>query len=226
MKKLIIFFLVVVVLISGAIIFWPKENVVAPVKDNKSSQDVLSYKDATYEIDQQKVTLTNGASEEKIPDSLSTVDTAYFGNEVKGDFNGDGKEDVAFVLIQHGGGTGTFYFLAVALKTDKGYRGINTIFLGDRIAPQTTEFKNGVIAVNYADRLPSEDFSVKPSVGVSRYFKIENDSLVEMKGEMGDSTSLNTEPVACTMEAKMCPDGSFVGRSGPKCEFAKCPGEK
>ena len=28
---------------------------------------------------------------------------------------------------------------------------------------------------------------------------------------------------ACTMEAKLCPDGSYVGRSGPTCEFAKCP---
>lgn len=32
--------------------------------------------------------------------------------------------------------------------------------------------------------------------------------------------------VACTMEAKMCPDGkTYVGRQGPNCEFAKCPGE-
>lgn len=30
-------------------------------------------------------------------------------------------------------------------------------------------------------------------------------------------------PIACTMEAKLCPDGSSVGRSGPKCEFAQCP---
>lgn len=29
--------------------------------------------------------------------------------------------------------------------------------------------------------------------------------------------------VACTMEAKLCPDGSYVGRSGPKCEFTPCP---
>lgn len=28
---------------------------------------------------------------------------------------------------------------------------------------------------------------------------------------------------ACTMEAKICPDGSGVGRSGPNCEFAPCP---
>ncbi len=30
----------------------------------------------------------------------------------------------------------------------------------------------------------------------------------------------------CTMDAKMCPDGSYVGRTGPNCEFARCPGEK
>lgn len=29
--------------------------------------------------------------------------------------------------------------------------------------------------------------------------------------------------VACTQEAKQCPDGSYVGRTGPKCEFAACP---
>lgn len=29
--------------------------------------------------------------------------------------------------------------------------------------------------------------------------------------------------VMCTMEAKLCPDGSYVGRTGPKCEFTACP---
>ena len=28
---------------------------------------------------------------------------------------------------------------------------------------------------------------------------------------------------ACTAEAKLCPDGSAVGRIGPNCEFAACP---
>ena len=28
---------------------------------------------------------------------------------------------------------------------------------------------------------------------------------------------------ACTMEAKICPDGTTVGRSGPDCAFAACP---
>lgn len=28
--------------------------------------------------------------------------------------------------------------------------------------------------------------------------------------------------IICTMEAKQCPDGSYVGRTGPNCEFAAC----
>jgi len=29
--------------------------------------------------------------------------------------------------------------------------------------------------------------------------------------------------IACTLEAKICPDGSTVGRTGDHCEFAPCP---
>lgn len=29
--------------------------------------------------------------------------------------------------------------------------------------------------------------------------------------------------LVCTMDAKICPDGSAVGRQGPRCEFAACP---
>src|ERR1035437_886872 len=28
---------------------------------------------------------------------------------------------------------------------------------------------------------------------------------------------------ACSVEAKICPDGTAVGRSGPNCEFTPCP---
>ena len=30
------------------------------------------------------------------------------------------------------------------------------------------------------------------------------------------------EPVFCTMDAMQCPDGTYVGRTGPNCEFV-CP---
>lgn len=36
-------------------------------------------------------------------------------------------------------------------------------------------------------------------------------------------SSSNSNQTACTMEAKQCEDGSYVGRTGPNCEFAECP---
>ncbi|PIQ66573.1 MAG: hypothetical protein COV96_00805 [Candidatus Zambryskibacteria bacterium CG11_big_fil_rev_8_21_14_0_20_42_18] len=31
--------------------------------------------------------------------------------------------------------------------------------------------------------------------------------------------------ILCTQEVRLCPDGSYVGRKAPSCEFATCPGE-
>ncbi|MFA7286588.1 MAG: hypothetical protein WC052_02945 [Patescibacteria group bacterium] len=36
-------------------------------------------------------------------------------------------------------------------------------------------------------------------------------------------TAKEPDYTQCTQEAKLCPDGSYVGRTGPNCEFATCP---
>ena len=36
-------------------------------------------------------------------------------------------------------------------------------------------------------------------------------------------TQENEEPTICTADAKLCPDGSYMGRVPPTCEFAACP---
>lgn len=38
-----------------------------------------------------------------------------------------------------------------------------------------------------------------------------------------NQTPKEPEPVFCTQDAKLCPDGSYVGRVAPKCEFKACP---
>ncbi len=53
-------------------------------------------------------------------------------------------------------------------------------------------------------------------LGLGAYGVFANPSLL-LDGQ-GDLT-------ACTQEAKVCPDGSAVGRTGPNCEFAACPDE-
>ncbi|MCX6713887.1 MAG: hypothetical protein NTV48_02165, partial [Candidatus Vogelbacteria bacterium] len=53
--------------------------------------------------------------------------------------------------------------------------------------------------------------------------KTECEEWALLRNECVPKNSNEPEPIACTMEAKLCPNGSAVGRSGPKCEFAPCP---
>lgn len=50
------------------------------------------------------------------------------------------------------------------------------------------------------------------------------DSLRVSPGNPDQETPLppGGEMIACTMDAMMCPDGSYVGRTGPNCQFV-CP---
>lgn len=146
--------------------------------------DSADYKDATYSIDGQLVTLTNGISVvPAAPGSESKITTQYFGDEAYADFNGDGTRDVAFILTQNNGGSGTFYYLVVGLRNvaSTTYTGTNGVFLGDRIAPQSTAIVNGKILVNYAEREPTDPFTVIPSIAVSKYFQVTNGALEEVK---------------------------------------------
>lgn len=135
------------------------------------------HKDATYEIQGKPVTLSGGNSIVEDGPTSKTI-TAYFGNEARGDLDADGDEDIAFILIQNGGGSGTFVYVTVALKDGEGYRGTNGILLGDRVAPQTTEIKDGTVIVNYADRRPDEPMAAQPSVGVTLRARVQEGRLV------------------------------------------------
>jgi len=143
--------------------------------DNSVAVGGTSPENATYTIQGQKVTLKNGISEVSVaPGSASKIVTRYFGNEVNYDFNGDGREDEAFILTQETGGSGIFYYVVVVLNTINGFVGSDGVLLGDRIAPQTTEMgKGNIVIVNYADRKPEESFAVQPSVGKSMWLLLD-----------------------------------------------------
>ncbi len=174
MKKIII--VAVLIILTGGAFYLikktPLEIADAPDTD---------YKSITYQVNGWPVKLLNGFSEtQAAPGSASKITTKYFGNEARADLNGDGLEDIAFLLTQDTGGSGIFYYVVAALKTSTGYRGTNAILLGDRIAPQTTEFVNGKIIVNFADRKKGEPMTTQPSVGISKYLKVEGTILVEV----------------------------------------------
>jgi hypothetical protein len=140
---------------------------------------------ATYTINGQPVTLVNGVAEQPAaPGSAEKIVTQYFGNAVEVDLNGDGRMDSAFLLTQTTGGSGTFFYAAAAIQNPDGtYQGTNAILLGDRIAPQSTNVdpnNPAQFVVNYADRKPGEPMSAQPTQGVSKTFKLDNGTLVEV----------------------------------------------
>ncbi len=177
MKKIILIF--ALALIFVLVIFkFSSKTVLAPTPE----QAVGDYKNIAYQVEGQEITLKNGIAETPVEMGSSIIGTTkFFGNTVEGDFNSDGKKDIAFILFQDFGGTGKFIYVVAAVSTPSGLKGTNAIFLGDRISPQTTEFRNGQIIVNYADRKVGESFSDQPSVGVSKYLKVDGLQLLEIK---------------------------------------------
>lgn len=169
MKKIIAVVLIIIAVLA-AYNYYTKQNSAVVTATGAATP-----KDATYRIDGQPVTLVNGVSAvEAAPGSASKITTTYFGNDAKGDLNGDGIPDTGFVLTQSSDGSGTFYYAVAAIQAADGtYTGTDAVLLGDRIAPQTTSIADGLLTVNYADRQRGQDFSVQPSEGKSIVLKLD-----------------------------------------------------
>lgn len=102
----------------------------------------------------------------------------YFGNEVVQDLDGDGTDDVAFLVTQNSGGSGTFFYLVGALKRDNGYVGTQAVLIGDRIAPQSTDKGEGrSVVVNYMERASGAPMTAQPSVAKSLHLLLDADTL-------------------------------------------------
>jgi hypothetical protein len=190
-KKSIILIISLLVILIAAFILYKERTSDATMK--------IYYGDplnATYTIDDAEYLLKDGKSEmEAAPGSAEKITTEIFGEPISGDLNGDGIGDYTMFLVQRTGGTGSFYFVVSAISRKDGkVAGTNAVYLGDRIAPQNIQVKEGEIIANYADRNEGERMNVQPSLGVSKYIKLIDGVLKdinEKKDENLDNTSDN-----------------------------------
>jgi heat shock protein HslJ len=162
----------------------------------------MDHRNLEYTIGGRPVLLVDGVAEAPAaPGSAARIVTRYFGNEARGDLNGDGRDDVAFLLTQEPGGSGTFFYAAAALDSPQGLVGSHAVYLGDRIAPQTTEIRaDGVIVVNFADRAPGESFTTPPSTAKSIWLKLDPATL-EL-GEVVQDFEGEADPDAMQLDMK------------------------
>lgn len=146
---------------------------------------------ATYNIDGKNITLEGGKATTTIDGVETKIKTMIFGTPNNSDVNGDGVKDYTMLITSDNGSSGTFFYIVVALvdKNSEGITTTNSIFLGDRIAPQNIEVKDNKIIVNYADRKISEPMTTKPSWGVSKYFEISGNVLEEIKNNIKSTST-------------------------------------
>jgi heat shock protein HslJ len=168
-------------------------------QDRNAASD---HHDAEYVIDGRRVRLSDGISEtEAAPGSASSTVTRSFGNEVHHDLNGDGREDVVFLLTQEPGGTGTFYYVVAAVAADEGFTGSHGLLLGDRIAPQDIEIgANHIVTVSYADRGAGESFATPPTQAKSIRLLLDPETM--QFGEVAQDFEGEANPAMMTLGMK------------------------
>ena len=115
------------------------------------------FKTGQYEVGQEIVT-------------LGTNKVEYFGNEAWGDFNNDGRQDVAFLIERELENGQKSYYVTAAFNLNEGYEGMNAIFLGNDIAPQMTDYTQNTLTVNF--KQPQEKIPLEEIIGVNYFFSI------------------------------------------------------
>jgi hypothetical protein len=169
----LILILIILFVVGGETYVYFKKNT------NLNAASTFDGKNATFTVGGKIFTLINGFFEmAPSPSSSSKITTRYFGNEAIGDLNGDGIKDTAFLITQGNGGSGIFYYAVVAIKNKSGYKTTNAFFIGDRIAPQTTEINSTAqeLYINYAERKAKEPMTTKPSIGATKVLKVTSDN--------------------------------------------------
>ena len=190
MKKIIIAIFLFFILLGGW--YFIQETSKKDVKG-------LDPLNTTYLINEESFTLFDGSIEKEIvPGSASKNKLSIFGEPVFGDIDQDGDDDAVVILVNDLGGSGTFYYAAIAANIDGEYKGTDAIFLGDRIAPQTFYIQDNRAKINYVDRAVGEDFSVQPSIGKSIHLQF-------------DPVSLRLIQVAVNFEGEADPDQMTLG---------------
>ncbi len=139
---------------------------------------------ASYRIGDHVIALKDGKHDEPAaPGSTARSTTTVWGKPVGADLDGDGDQDAVVIIASEPGGSGTFYYVAVAELDGGAYTGSAGVLLGDRIAPQRVTIADGVVTVDYAERRPGEPMSAPPSIAASKRFVYRNGVLQPLEAD-------------------------------------------
>ena len=130
----------------------------------------------SYLVEKEQVVLADGHAREKISGTTAIIITEVIQKPIFADLNGDNTKEAALILMQHTGGSGTFFYLAVARDSDDI---VESYFLGDRVRVEAMKIFKNQITVEYLDRAKYDPMSARPMKRTVKKFKLEGDQLVE-----------------------------------------------
>lgn len=171
----------------------PNEVVEKPVVASTPSSIAYIIDGTEYQLNKDGVYTAPSA-----PGSAGMTTVSLFGEPVYGDLDKDGDEDAAVLLTYTTEGSGTFFYAAIARKNGDIYTSTNTLFLGDRIAPQTVNIQDGRAVYNYAERKESDSMTTPPSLGKSLWIHLDpttgeiGEWVKDFEGEV-DASKMNLE---------------------------------
>lgn len=227
MKNSTIVIIALIVVVLGMFVFvnfMPNEEVVVNLPENNipaqvAKPDVLN---TTYNVDGDVFTLVAGKAEIPVPGSAVKNSLSIFGEPVYGDLDADGDVDASVWLVNEPGGTGVFYYGALVLNEGNNVsKATNTMFLGDRIAPQTLEIRDGRAVYNFAERRADEPMTAEPSVGKSVWVNLDKNSseigewVKDFEGE-ADPSVMKLDMKTWEWQSVLYNDGTKIIPKDPK----------
>lgn len=109
--------------------------------------------------------------------------------------------------------------------------GVCSVTIDDKVVVTTIGFRVqpelgrliGVESLGDFERFIGSEAEVYAEKQEDGTYTLYGDSNYYVKVEGSGAATTTPVGVACTMDAKICPDGTAVGRVAPSCEFAACP---
>lgn len=133
----------------------------------------------TYTIEGEEIALVDGKAEtEIVPDSATKMKTEIWGDPIIS-YLEDGTVDyAAVILINDGGGSGTFYYVASPINKGEGDFYISdAIFIGDRIEIESITAADGQIVIDYLKHGENQAMAEEPTEEAQSTFVIVDDIL-------------------------------------------------
>jgi len=125
------------------------------------------------------IQLTDGKYEQGTAGGVDYISVNMTDFVASGDLNGDGVDEVAALIAENYGGTGTFVFLAVYSNVNGTYTFLTSAIVDDRPALNALSIENGEVFLDAVIHASDDPFCC-PTLKTNRHYHLMDDNQLEM----------------------------------------------